>query len=184
MNPPSLIRLIVSCTSKASSTLSSSVASPIVEGPAIASISSCSKACSAGVEKVSVISLLVVLGMVRKEVQHLQNSWYVGKIRYIYRLWPAIDSSFRSTTLHRRIEMVKVKVAGVQAGSAAFDLKGSLDKVWELTAKAAKDGAQFVVFPEAFVSGYPRHLGFQIGSRSEEDRIWYAKYVKVCSLNL
>jgi nitrilase len=77
--------------------------------------------------------------------------------------------------------MVKVKVAGIQAGSAAFDLKGSLDKVADLTAKTAQDGAQFVVFPEAFVSGYPRHLGFQIGSRSEEDRIWYAKYVKVSS---
>jgi len=78
--------------------------------------------------------------------------------------------------------MVKVKVAGIQYGSVAFDLKGSLDKVADLTAKAAADGAQFVVFPEAFISGYPRHLGFQIGSRSEADRIWYAKYVKVCSL--
>jgi hypothetical protein len=122
--------------------------------------------------------------MVRKEVQHLQNSWYVGKIRQIDRLWPAINSSFRSTTLHRRIEMGKVKVAGIQAGSVAFDLKGCLDKVADLTSKAVKDGAQFVVFPEAFVSGYPRHLGFQIGSRSEEDRIWYAKYVKVCSFSM
>jgi nitrilase len=77
--------------------------------------------------------------------------------------------------------MGKVKVAGIQSGSVAFDLKGSLDKVADLAAKAAKDGAQFVVFPEAFISGYPRHLGFQIGSRSEEDRIWYARYVKVCS---
>ena len=75
--------------------------------------------------------------------------------------------------------MVKVKVAGIQAGSRAFDLKGSLDKVDRLTAEAAKGGAQFVVFPEAFVSGYPRHLGFQIGSRSDEDRIWYTRYVKV-----
>jgi len=77
--------------------------------------------------------------------------------------------------------MGKVKVAGIQSGSVAFDLRGSLDSVAKLTAEAAKDGAHFVVFPEAFVSGYPRHLGFQIGSRSEEDRIWYAKYVKVCS---
>lgn len=74
--------------------------------------------------------------------------------------------------------MVKVKVAGIQYGSQAFDLIGSLDKVASLTAQAAKDGAQFVVFPEAFVSGYPRHLGFQIGSRSEEDRVWYTRYVK------
>jgi nitrilase len=78
--------------------------------------------------------------------------------------------------------MVKVRVAGVQAGSATFDLKSSLDKVDKFTAEAAKDGAQLVVFPEAFISGYPRHLGFQIGSRSEEDRVWYAKYVKVVCL--
>ena len=72
-----------------------------------------------------------------------------------------------------------VKVAGVQSGSQAFDLRGSLEKVADLTAKAVKDGAQFVVFPEAFVSGYPRHLGFKIGSRSEDDREWYTRYVKV-----
>lgn len=73
-----------------------------------------------------------------------------------------------------------VKVAGIQSGSQAFDLPGSLHKVAELTAKAVKDGAQFVVFPEAFVSGYPRHLGFKIGSRSGDDREWYTRYVKVC----
>jgi nitrilase len=72
-----------------------------------------------------------------------------------------------------------VKVAGIQSGSQAFDLKGSLAKVADLTDKAAKDGAQFVVFPEAFVSGYPRHLGFQIGSRSDDDREWYMRYVQV-----
>jgi len=74
-----------------------------------------------------------------------------------------------------------VKVAGIQSGSQAFDLRGSLQKVADLTAKAVKDGAQFVVFPEAFVSGYPRHLGFKIGSRSEDDREWYTRYVKVRS---
>jgi nitrilase len=72
-----------------------------------------------------------------------------------------------------------VKVAGIQSGSQAFDLKSSLAKVADLTAKAAEEGAQFVVFPEAFVSGYPRHLGFQIGSRSDDDREWYMRYVKV-----
>jgi nitrilase len=79
--------------------------------------------------------------------------------------------------------MGKIKVAAIQYGSQAFDLKGSLDKVESLTEEAAKDGAQFVVFPEAFVSGYPRHLGFQIGSRSEDDRKWYTRYVKVCLIH-
>jgi hypothetical protein len=75
--------------------------------------------------------------------------------------------------------MPTIKVAGIQSASCAFDLVGSLAKVSKLTAAAVEEGAEFVVFPEAFISGYPRHLGFQIGSRSEEDRVWYGRYVKV-----
>jgi predicted amidohydrolase len=75
--------------------------------------------------------------------------------------------------------MPPIKVAAVQAAPHAFDLHKSLDKLAALTADAAKQGAKLVVFPEAFLTGYPRHLGFKIGSRSEEDREWYTKYVTV-----
>jgi nitrilase len=48
-----------------------------------------------------------------------------------------------------------VQVACVQAESVAFDREATLDKLATLTAEAAAGGAKLVVFPEAFVSGYP-----------------------------
>jgi nitrilase len=48
-----------------------------------------------------------------------------------------------------------VKVACVQAEPAILDRDATLDKVAVLTAEAAGQGAQLVVFPETFVSVYP-----------------------------
>jgi nitrilase len=50
--------------------------------------------------------------------------------------------------------------------------------VQQLTADAAAQGAELVLFPEAFVSAYPRGLTFGsvIGSRSDEGRAWYERY--------
>lgn len=71
-----------------------------------------------------------------------------------------------------------VRVALVQAAPVAFDLAQTLDKLQTLTTEAASQGAQFVLFPEAFVSGYPRGLDFGavIGSRTAEGREWYRRY--------
>jgi nitrilase len=49
----------------------------------------------------------------------------------------------------------KVKVACVQAEPAILDRDATLDKLATLTAEAAGEGAQLVVFPETFVSVYP-----------------------------
>jgi nitrilase len=69
-------------------------------------------------------------------------------------------------------------VAVVQAASVAFDRERSLAKAAELTAEAARQGAKLVVFPEAFISGYPRGLDFGavVGSRSEEGRDEFQRY--------
>jgi predicted amidohydrolase len=32
---------------------------------------------------------------------------------------------------------------------------------------------------QAYLSGYPRHLDFRIGSRTQESRDWYGRYVRV-----
>jgi nitrilase len=48
-----------------------------------------------------------------------------------------------------------VKVACVQAEPAIFDREATLDKLAMLTAKAAAERAELVVFPETFVSVYP-----------------------------
>ena len=71
-----------------------------------------------------------------------------------------------------------VRATVVQAASAAFDRERSLDRVAELTAQAAADGAELVVFPEAFVGGYPKQADFgaRVGVRSAEGREWFRRY--------
>jgi len=50
------------------------------------------------------------------------------------------------------------RVAVVQAAPVAFDLEATLGKVERVTAECAEGGAELVLFPEAFVSCYPRGL--------------------------
>jgi nitrilase len=71
-----------------------------------------------------------------------------------------------------------VTVAVVQAASVAFDRKRTLAKVLDLTADAARKGAKLVLFPEAFVSGYPRGLDFGavVGWRTPEGREDFKRY--------
>lgn len=71
-----------------------------------------------------------------------------------------------------------VKVAVVQAASVAFDREKTLGKVRRLTREAASKGAKLVLFPEAFVSAYPRGLDFGavVGSRSEKGRDDFRRY--------
>src|SRR5438876_4544903 len=71
-----------------------------------------------------------------------------------------------------------IRAAVVQAAPIAFDRERTLGKVRTLTADAASQGAQLVVFPEAFVSAYPRGLSFGavVGDRSPEGREQYRRY--------
>ena len=74
--------------------------------------------------------------------------------------------------------MNSMDVAVVQAGPIAFDRARPLETVRDLTAEAAREGAQLVVFPEAFVSGYPKgaDFGTRVGMRSPEGRRWFRRY--------
>jgi len=74
--------------------------------------------------------------------------------------------------------MSNVRVAVVQAGTAPFDREGSLAKVESLVAQAAAAGARLVVFPEAFVGGYPKgaDFGARVGSRTPEGRTLFRRY--------
>ena len=71
-----------------------------------------------------------------------------------------------------------VKVAVVQASPVLFDRKETVKKACHLIHKAAAQGAQFVLFPEAFIPAYPRGLSFGmvVGSRSEEGRHTWQAY--------
>ena len=71
-----------------------------------------------------------------------------------------------------------VRVAVVQSAPVSFDRDCTIAKVRALTGRAAERGARLVVFPEAFVSAYPRGMTFGavIGERSAEGREWYRRY--------
>lgn len=68
--------------------------------------------------------------------------------------------------------------AVVQAGSIAFDTPATITKLADLTSEARALGADLVVFPEAFVGGYPKghSFGAVVGERTEEGRDWYRRY--------
>jgi nitrilase len=74
--------------------------------------------------------------------------------------------------------MDKATVAVVQAGTVLFDNARTLDKVRAYCDQAAHSGASLVVFPEAFVGGYPKGASFgaRVGSRSDAGRDEFRRY--------
>jgi nitrilase len=70
------------------------------------------------------------------------------------------------------------KVAVVQDGSVFLDRNHSVLKTVDLARQAAAQGAELVLFPEAFVPGYPRGLSFGaiVGNRSAEGRKLFRRY--------
>lgn len=71
-----------------------------------------------------------------------------------------------------------MKVAVVQAGSVLFDQSATFEKLTKLTEEAAQAGAEVVLFPEAFLGGYPRGLNFGmvVGDRSAAGREQWLAY--------
>ncbi|HXM44428.1 MAG TPA: nitrilase-related carbon-nitrogen hydrolase [Bryobacteraceae bacterium] len=76
-------------------------------------------------------------------------------------------------------------VAVVQAGSILFDPERTLRKAADSMLDAAGRGAKLIVFPEAFVGGYPKGLDFgaRVGSRTpegrEQFRVYYESAIEV-----
>jgi nitrilase len=68
--------------------------------------------------------------------------------------------------------------AVVQNAPVVFDAAKTLDKIDQLSGEAASAGARLVVFPEAFVSAYPKGLDFgaRVGLRSPEGRDVFKRY--------
>jgi nitrilase len=71
-----------------------------------------------------------------------------------------------------------VRAAVVQAAPVMFDTPRTIAKLVDLTECAAANGAEIVVFPEAFVGGYPKGLDFgaRLGMRSPEGREDFRRY--------
>ena len=78
-----------------------------------------------------------------------------------------------------------VKVAVIQAASIPFDAEGGVDKAIHLIQDAAGTGAKVVLFPEAFITGYPKGLNFGavVGARDapgrEEFRLYFDASIDV-----
>ncbi len=72
----------------------------------------------------------------------------------------------------------KPRVAVIQAAPALFDREATVEKACQLIADAAAQGAQLILFPEAFIPAYPRGLGFGtvVGSRSPAGRRTWERY--------
>jgi nitrilase len=68
--------------------------------------------------------------------------------------------------------------AVVQSAPVVFDAAGTIERVHGLTGEAARRGAALVVFPEAFVSAYPKGLDFgaRVGMRSADGREAFRRY--------
>lgn len=71
-----------------------------------------------------------------------------------------------------------VTAAVIQASPVLFDTSRTLDKLAALTSDAAGRGANLLVFPEAFVGGYPKGLDFgaRLGLRLPEGREDFRRY--------
>jgi len=78
------------------------------------------------------------------------------------------------------IQLNTVHSAVVQAAPVGFDPKATLEKATGLAEEARAQGANLIVFPEAFLSAYPRGMDFDtvVGARSDKARDLYLEYWK------
>jgi len=70
------------------------------------------------------------------------------------------------------------RVGVAQVGSVLFDTTATLTKLRDYVGRAKLEGVEFLVFPEAFVGGYPKGLSFGavVGSRTSGGREEYVRY--------
>ncbi len=64
------------------------------------------------------------------------------------------------------------RVAVAQVGSRVFDTPATMQRLRDVVADAAAKQVEFLVFPEAFIGGYPKgyDFGVRLGLRSSEGR--------------
>lgn len=76
-------------------------------------------------------------------------------------------------------------VAVAQAGSVLGDNARTLEKLERLCAESAAKGASLIVFPEAFVGGYPKGMTFgaALGIRTNEGRKLFRDYAD-CAIDV
>ena len=70
------------------------------------------------------------------------------------------------------------RVAVVQSAGVPFDAEASTERAVRYIAEVGDGGAELVLFPEAFIGGYPKGTAFgaAIGLRTEDGRREYERY--------
>jgi nitrilase len=81
-------------------------------------------------------------------------------------------------TIHEQKNIVRAAV--VQAGAVPFDPEACVDKAIRLMAEASALGAKVIVFPEAFIPGYPKgvNYGLVVGARDPAGREEFRLYLE------
>ena len=74
----------------------------------------------------------------------------------------------------------RVQVAVVQQPPAVLDLAAGVDRAVAAVAAASADGAQLVVFPETWLTGYPAWVFGLAGWDDAEARRWYGRLLDQC----
>ncbi|RHN60456.1 putative cyanoalanine nitrilase, 3-cyanoalanine hydratase [Medicago truncatula] len=88
--------------------------------------------------------------------------------------WPV----FPNDDIGSDFKAVTVRATVVQASTIYYDTPATLVKAERLVAEAAGNGSQLVVFPEAFVGGYPRGFvyGVSMAYHTTNGREHFRKY--------
>src|SRR5438105_15688283 len=78
------------------------------------------------------------------------------------------------------VKQTRVRVAVAQAGSLPFQSGACVDKAIRLIEESAAAGAKVIVFPEAFIGGYPKGLnyGLVVGARDAAGREEFRLYLE------
>ena len=73
-----------------------------------------------------------------------------------------------------------VRAAVVQAGAVPYDTDGCIEKAVRLIGESAAMGARVIVFPEAFIAGYPKgaNYGLVVGARDPVGREEFRLYME------
>jgi nitrilase len=70
------------------------------------------------------------------------------------------------------------KIAIAQAGTYLLDEDRTIAQMHDLAGQAACDGCELILFPEAYIGGYPKTMDFGavVGTRSNKGRELFAEY--------
>lgn len=72
----------------------------------------------------------------------------------------------------------KLTVGVVQAGTPLYDLDATMDKLEKYVTEASEKAVDLLVFPEAYIGGYPKYttFGMHLGERTPAGRDEYLRY--------